>query len=203
MKKTSALLFSLCSLFSMATFAQEPTADTAPKETAQTGSIKSLFGITLGEPMTIPRCTPGKPAIQTSEMCFIAAGNTSLFYGKTAQSIKIYFPKNTVPDGFVTPWLNAEVYKQRIVSMQVSTKGKTKQEPLYKALEAHLGKPDTYQTIESAESGDAQYSIGSLLANWATPQTETIFYGEYKSTKKGLLKAQLRIDFFEKLVNSL
>lgn len=202
MKKNIALLFSICTLFSTASFAQEQTA--APSATVNSAQSQALFGITLGAPITLPRCDPYKPAVGTTVACYTPSGNTSLFYGKTVQNIKIYFPKGTTPEGFVTQWLNAQTYKNCVVFMQVSTTGLAQQDQIYKALESYLGQASDYKKVsaDGPENNENQYTKNSIVAIWDTSVTEIMFYGQYKTTGKGLLKAGMKINTFEKFANS-
>lgn len=140
---------------------------------------KDVLGITLGQPIDLPRCRHGRLE-PTKARCWTST-DAKDDKPRADDAIEVWLPDTEVPLGIFSTvdvvLQDGKVYDINLMTMSVS------EQDIFKMLEAKWGKPYESNVVQMQNGFGAKY--GSIEAHWIFPDLRMLFSGRSSSTTEG------------------
>lgn len=152
------------------------------------GSV-SLYGVTLGQEIPFDYCnsyglskTDDMPCFQQSSDYMLPTDPTKLRNGA------VVFPNAITPPGLYGDRIDVVMLGDKVVEIEVHTRGLKVQDETYRQLVVKFGQPTRKQTTSKQNNFGAAFEV--LSVGWTLAPNTVIFEGALDSIDFGGIKAQ-------------
>lgn len=138
----------------------------------------TVFGLALGQPVTLPECAKGPPPL--SQYADEQAVTCQEFFREYQpprpwEEHAIEFPRSARPEISSSSIIGTRILNGRLIGVEVDTSGLATQESVLKQLSAKFGGPGKVTKVPSQTLGGAKSD--ALIAEWQRPDV----YVRYES----------------------